>query len=107
MQNITNSVNTLVVGIFLIQGLLVGYIGMTLWKSKGGDPSGAFVLGAILGILGVIILAIARPGQRERSRAARSQGLIRCPSCAELIEPEARVCRHCGRDVAAAPGGVT
>jgi uncharacterized OB-fold protein len=27
-------------------------------------------------------------------------GLVKCPACAELIKPEARVCRYCGRDVA-------
>ena len=114
MQTITGSVNILVFGVFVIGGLLAGYIGMTLWKGKGGDPSGAFIFCAILGILGVIILALAKPGQREMDRVARSQGLLArsqglvpCPSCAEPINSEARVCPYCGRDVASAPGGAT
>jgi hypothetical protein len=96
-------------GLFLIEfvfieHLLSGFIGMTLWKNKGGDPSGAFILCAILGILGVVILAIGKPGRKEIDRVARSQGLMPCPNCAELINRQARVCAYCGRDVAPATG---
>ena len=59
--------------IIIIEHLVAAFLGMTLWKNKRGDPSGAVVLCAILGILGVIILAIAKPGQKEIARAARSQ----------------------------------
>jgi hypothetical protein len=48
--------------IFIIEHLIAAFIGMTLWKNKRGDPSGAVLLCAILGSLGVIILAIAKPG---------------------------------------------
>ena len=92
--------------VIIIEHLIAAFIGMTLWKNKRGDPSGAFVLCAILGILGVLILAIATPRQKEIAKAARSQGRVSCPHCAELIMPEARVCPHCQHDVAApAPAG--
>ena len=90
--------------IVIIEHLISAYIGMTIWKNKRGDPNGAVILCAILGILGVIILAIARPGQREIDRVARSQGLAACPTCAELVKNQARICRYCGRDIAPAPG---
>jgi hypothetical protein len=92
--------------IIIIEHLIAAFIGMTLWKNKRGDPSGAFVLCAILGILGVLILAIAKPRPREIAKGARSQGRVFCPHCTELVMPEARVCPHCQRDVTApAPAG--
>ena len=93
--------------IFVIEHVLSAFVGMILWKNKRGDPSGAVILCAILGILGVIILAIARPREREIAKGARSQGRISCPHCAELIMHEAHVCPHCGRDVTPAPQGAT
>jgi len=54
--------------------LLSGFVGMTLWKDKGGSPSGGFIVGLLLGTLGVFILALAKPGQKEIDRVARSQG---------------------------------
>jgi hypothetical protein len=96
----------LVLAIVGIATLLSGYIGMTVWKNKGGDPGGGFIFCALLGTLGVLIFVLAKPGQKEITRVARSQGLSPCPYCMELIKREARVCRYCGHDVAPAPAGV-
>ena len=105
MTTSTTSVNNLVAVIALIGAVFSGYIGMTIWKNKGADPSGGFVLGALLGVLGVFILVVAKPRQKEIDRVTRRQGLVPCPNCAELIKGQARVCWHCGRDVTSAPGG--
>lgn len=96
----------LVLAIVGIETLLSGSIGMTVWKNKGGDPGGGFIFCAFLGTLGVLILVLGKPGQKEIARVARSQGLSPCPYCMELIKREARVCRYCGHDVAPAPAGV-
>ena len=97
----TTSVHDLVVVISLMGALLSGYAGMTIWARKGGKPGGGFLLGALLGVLGVFILAVAKPKQKEIDSAARSAGLVRCPHCAELIHYQAHVCRYCQREVAA------
>ena len=102
----TPSVHDLVVVISLMGALLSGYAGMTIWARKGGKPGGGFLVGALLGVLGVFILAVAKPKQKEIDSAARSAGLVRCPHCAELIHYQAHVCRYCQREVAApAPAG--
>jgi hypothetical protein len=101
----TGSLNTLVhdlvVVIAYIGALFSGYAGMTIWARKGGRPGGGFIVGGLLGALSVLILVLANPRQTEVDYVARSQGLVPCPHCVELIKREAHVCRHCQRDVAA------
>ncbi len=106
MFTTSSSVHDLVIVVTLIGALLSGYAGMTIWARKGGKPGEGFLAGGLLGVLGVLILVLATPKQTEIDTAARSAGLVACPHCAELINHQAHVCRHCQRDVAApAPAG--
>jgi hypothetical protein len=106
MFTTSSSVHDLVIVVTFIGALLSGYAGMTIWARKGGKPGKGFVIGGLLGVLGVLILAVATPKQAEVDSAARSAGLVRCPHCAEHISHQAHVCRYCQREVAApAPAG--
>lgn len=104
--NTGSSVHDLVIVVAFMGALFSGYAGMTIWARKGGKPAGGFLVGGLLGALGVFILVAATPRQTEIEAAARSAGLTPCPHCAEFIKDQARVCRYCQRDVAApAPAG--
>ena len=103
--SLNNLIHDLVVVVAYMGALFSGYAGMTVWARKGGRPGGGFFVGGLLGALGVLILVLAKPRQSEIDSVTRSQGLIPCPHCAELIKHQARVCRHCQRDVAAAALG--
>jgi hypothetical protein len=101
-----NSVHDLVIVVAFMGALFSGYAGMTIWARKGGKPAGGFLVGGLLGALGVFILAAARPRPAEIDSGERSQVLTPCPHCAELIKHQAQVCRYCHRDVPApAPAG--
>ena len=56
---------------------LVGLIGALLWL-------GGIAIAVYLGI---------------KLAARTPKTYVKCPFCAEMIKPEATVCKHCGRDV--------
>jgi hypothetical protein len=53
---------------------------------------GVALLAFALVAVGLILFVV----QRQRSTSAGRQP---CPYCAELIKPQAKVCRYCGRDL--------
>jgi hypothetical protein len=105
---------------YLVVGVAVGGgVGYFIGQSKGNATAG-FWLGAVLGFIGWIIVAVMEPSAEERRRRAGEAVALAsvargtwspgeplpaaeraCPFCAELIKPAAVVCRFCGRDVPA------
>lgn len=90
-------------------GLFVGMIPIVVGGMKGrlGLGIGGFFAcaasGAALGLLlagpicGLFVWLIVR--KQTSGVSGMPSTLVRCPHCAEQILLEARVCKHCGRDV--------
>lgn len=67
---------------WLLFGIISGIIG-----SRKGIGCSSVVWGGLLGPFG-ILLALVRAGTQ-----------VTCPYCCELVKKEARVCKHCGKDL--------
>lgn len=53
----------------------------------------AFLLGALLALVYGFYWI------RAQFSSAEQQGRVSCPHCAELIQPAAKICRYCQREV--------
>ena len=62
----------------------------------------SFCFSFIVGILIVLALPAKAPTLEVISQNVRAQNgekLLKCPYCAEWVKHEAKVCKHCGRDI--------
>lgn len=83
---------------FLVIWLLCGVVAAVAASNKGRSGCGWFLLGVLLGPFGMI-LALVVGDRRSPEQGGPIGPMRRCPHCAELIQPAARVCRHCDRQV--------
>lgn len=84
---------------FIIVWVVSIFIASSIGSKKGRGGLGT-VLGLLLGIFGVIIIAILSPDPKHQEQESLASGeMIQCPDCAEPIRSEAKVCKHCGRSL--------
>lgn len=72
-----------------LTGLLIGILAA---QRRGFSPVVGALSGLLLGPLAFLMFFVRGVTRSDRSR--------KCPQCAEWIKAEAKVCRHCRRDVA-------
>jgi len=74
--------------------ILVGFAG----RRKGGSFLAAFVVSLLLSpLIGALVVALHSPRTEVlEARAIKKGKARRCPECKELIQPDARICKHCG-----------
>jgi len=83
---------------WLVFSILVGAYA----NSKGRSSILYFFISMMLSpILGFIIALVAEPNtDRLEQRAIDAGKRRKCPYCAELVKNEARICKHCGKEIA-------
>lgn len=93
---------TLLISWCLVWGLLA-VIPASVAKGKGRDFGRWWIYGFLVWPVALIHALVAAPDHAILERRAGNQALaagnLKCPSCAEWIKRDARVCRFCGRDV--------
>ena len=84
----------------IIIWLLCGIMAASIASNKGDSGCFGFILGILLGPIGVIIALLSSPKQAKLDESALKSGKMKkCPACAELVKAEATKCRHCGEEL--------
>jgi hypothetical protein len=84
--------------VFVI-AILIGLLPAVIAQGKGRSFVIWWIYGAALFIIALPHALIMKPDQAESERQQLADGMRKCPSCAELVRAEAKVCRFCQRDL--------
>ncbi len=86
---------------FIFVGL-AAFIPAKVAADKGHDAIRWWLYGFALWIVAMLHAGLVlHPTSTTLDLAQANDGRHPCPHCAEWIRPEAKVCRHCGREVTA------
>jgi len=91
----------MVIVVWLVLALVAGVIA----SNKGRSFFGFFLLAVLLSPLIGIICALVAKSKTDLEASNVRSGIgsrthRKCPHCAEVVLREAKVCKHCGRDIA-------
>jgi zinc-ribbon domain len=86
---------TVIALIGVISGCLA-FIPANIAEKKGRDFLTWWFYGFFLFWVALIHAAVLQPTAQSADDALEDEGYVRCPYCAELIRPEAVLCRYCG-----------
>jgi hypothetical protein len=82
--------------LYLIAAVFLGFLAMAIWQHKGGSSVVGFLWGFFLGLIGVLVVVIARPsGTRKTGNIPAAQ----TQAWQEALQSQTpqRPCPHCGQ----------
>lgn len=80
---------------YLFLFVVGGLIGSAIASAKGRNTIGWFLICAIIPIFGIFIILLM-PNLKDQAIYIREKNSKQCEKCAETVQLEALVCKHCG-----------
>lgn len=65
---------------------------------KGYSKAGFIIFAIFLPIIALVVALVLQPSHSKQTATAQAQ-MVKCPTCAELVQSEAKKCKHCGSDL--------
>jgi hypothetical protein len=87
----------------IVMWVITSVVATKIWTNKGGSGVVGFLLGFLLGWIGVLIAAVAKPSKASAQFTPGPQGIApvqarECPFCKVPMRRDASVCLNCKRE---------